>query len=168
MVFSVFSHLFHGFLSSSHEFHGFGLPSGLPSGLHRPLLRPPPRRPPAPERHGPRHRRPGVCSWEAPRGSRSSPASCGPFGPFGNGKHTTYKNCEIGNGLLLFYQHYICIYIYIYIYIIYTRIYLYLYIYIFIYLYMFNTLCSSEYVNATYHICVLCIVKNSYSIMRII
>ena len=25
----------------------------------------------------------------------------------GNGKHTTYKNCDLGDGLLLFYQHYI-------------------------------------------------------------
>ena len=24
----------------------------------------------------------------------------------GNGKHSTYKNGEIGDGLLLFYQHY--------------------------------------------------------------
>ena len=146
MVFSVFSRFFHGFLSPSHEFHGFG----LPSGLHRPLLRPPPRRPPAPERHGPRHRRRGVCSWEAPRGSRSSPASWCHFYP--------------GN-----WEWFIIVlptlYVYVYIYI-YSYIFIYLYIYIFIYLYMFNTLCSYEYVNAIYHICVLCIVKNSYSIMR--
>ena len=102
-------------------------PVALPSGLHRPsFYGPPPRRP-----TGARAPRPHVtagqafCSWEAPRGSRSSPAfPVVHLGHLGNGKHTTYKKSWNWEWfLLLFYQHYICIYIYI----------IYLYIYIFIY-----------------------------------